>query len=230
MAQKCRFSLAGCPSSLRTGDIYTHCLHGFKSTIIDGPSYVTSYDTQPNAVAPSVRADKNHLIAPVCLLSVPFSHEKPDHDLICQARLGTRSQKETPQLRTAFFLSQDSPPGDVSAFGIDPAVLAAKERGVFFDVGHGQGAGTKRFSLLFCVRECPPVVGGLHNTPLHAALHVSFHSFAPAQVRSPGRLQRSRRVMVSFPIRSRRTSILAIAEAHAVSSNHPYSILIVSYI
>jgi hypothetical protein len=155
MAQKCRFSLAGCPSSLRTGDIYTHCLHGFKSTIIDGPSYVTSYDTQPNAVAPSVRADKNHLIAPVCLLSVPFSHEKPDHDLICQARLGTRSQKETPQLRTAFFLSQDSPPGDVSAFGIDPAVLAAKERGVFFDVGHGQGAGTKRFSLLFCVRECP---------------------------------------------------------------------------
>jgi hypothetical protein len=156
MAQKCRFSLAGCPSSLRTGDIYTHCLHGFKSTIIDGPSYVTSYDTQPNAVAPSVRADKNHLIAPVCLLSVPFSHEKPDHDLICQARLGTRSQKETPQLRTAFFLSQDSPPGDVSAFGIDPAVLAAKERGVFFDVGHGQGAGTKRFTLLFCVREWPP--------------------------------------------------------------------------
>jgi hypothetical protein len=229
MAQKCRFSLAGCPSSLRTGDIYTHCLHGFKSTIIDGPSYVTSYDTQPNAVAPSVRADKNHLIAPVCLLSVPFSHEKPDHDLICQARLGTRSQKETPQLRTAFFLSQDSPPGDVSAFGIDPAVLAAKERGVFFDVGHGQGAGNKAiFPPVLCAGVAP-AVGGLYNTPLHAALHVSFHSFAP-QVRSPGRLQRSRRVMVSFPIRSRRTSTLAIAEAHAVSSNHPYSILIVSYI
>jgi hypothetical protein len=159
MAQKCRFSLAGCPSSLRTGDIYTHCLHGFKSTIIDGPSYVTSYDTQPNAVAPSVRADKNHLIAPVCLLSVPFSHEKPDHDLICQARLGTRSQKETPQLRTAFFLSQDSPPGDVSAFGIDPAVLAAKERGVFFDVGHGQGAGNKAiFPPVLCAGVPPPWV------------------------------------------------------------------------
>lgn len=63
------------------------CLHGFKSTIVDGASYVTSYDMQPNAVAPS-----------------------------------------------------DSPPSGLDAFRIDSAVLAARDRGVYFDVGHGQGA------------------------------------------------------------------------------------------
>lgn len=34
----------GCPYSLRAGDIYTHCFHAFKSTIIDGGSHITSID------------------------------------------------------------------------------------------------------------------------------------------------------------------------------------------
>eukprot|EP01043_Picozoa_sp_COSAG02_P101279 COSAG02_NODE_37330_length_443_cov_0.901163_1_plen_103_part_10 len=68
---------------------------------------MTSYDTQPNAVAPS-----------------------------------------------------DSPPSGLEAFRIDSAVLAAKARGVRFDVGHGQGA---RIYM-----ERASVRGGL--------LHVSFDS------------------------------------------------------
>jgi len=32
----------GCPYSLRAGDIYTHCFHAFKSTIIDGGSHIQS--------------------------------------------------------------------------------------------------------------------------------------------------------------------------------------------
>ena len=34
----------GCPYSLRAGDIYTHCFHAFKSTIIDGGSHIQSID------------------------------------------------------------------------------------------------------------------------------------------------------------------------------------------
>lgn len=34
----------GCPYSLRAGDIYTHCFHAFKSTIIDGGSHIRSID------------------------------------------------------------------------------------------------------------------------------------------------------------------------------------------
>ena len=176
MAQKCRFSLAGCPSSLRTGDIYTHCLHGFKSTIIDGPSYVTSYDTQPNAVAPSVRADKNGTSSPlfVCF-RCRFLMKKPDHDLICQARLGTRSQKETPATQHCFFSSLAGLAPWRCERVWDRPCCARRE---------GEGSLLRRRARPRCGKQSDfpscsvcgsaPAVGGLHNTPLHAALHVSF--------------------------------------------------------
>ena len=33
--------LADCPGKLRPGDIYTHCLHGFESTVISTNDCVT---------------------------------------------------------------------------------------------------------------------------------------------------------------------------------------------
>eukprot|EP01051_Picozoa_sp_SAG22_P008254 SAG22_NODE_618_length_8527_cov_6.070123_3_plen_159_part_00 len=35
---------AGSPSHLRPGDVYTHCFHAFKSTIIAGGSHIQSLD------------------------------------------------------------------------------------------------------------------------------------------------------------------------------------------
>ena len=83
----CRLSAASRRQVSHLAGLNADCLHGFKSTIIAGASYVTSYDTQPSAVAPSA-----------------------------------------------------SKPSGLEAFRVDGAVLAAKERGVYFDVGHGAGA------------------------------------------------------------------------------------------
>lgn len=41
----------GAPYSLRPGDIYTHCFHAFKSTIIDGGSHIQSIDPGNGAFA-----------------------------------------------------------------------------------------------------------------------------------------------------------------------------------
>ena len=79
---------------------FADCLHGFKSTIIDGASYVTSYDTQPSAVAPT-----------------------------------------------------DDPPSGPEAFRIDSAVLAAKDRGVYFDIGHGQGERAHVHRVSGCITQ-----------------------------------------------------------------------------
>jgi dihydroorotase len=101
--QEAEGSDLGCPSSLRPGDIYTHCFHGFKSTIIDGGACIQSIGT------------------------------------------GNGFQDVVP-----------APPPPPGAWHVSKACVAAKARGVLFDVGHGQGSFSWTVAELAAMEEFWP--------------------------------------------------------------------------
>ena len=175
MAQKCRFSQAARPRSVRAISTRTVCMDLSRPLSTGHPMSHPMIRSQMRSLrrcALTSNATSSPLF--VCF-RCRFLMKKPDHDLICQARLGTRSQKETPATQHCFFSSLAGLAPWRCERVWDRPCCARRE---------GEGSLLRRRARPRCGKQSDfpscsvcgsaPAVGGLHNTPLHAALHVSF--------------------------------------------------------